>query len=249
MAVIFWFSGTGNSLYAAKKLAGELGGADLVRITDEVPAGPYGGEGEKVGFVVPSYYCNMPRAAQFFIEKLNILPGTYVFGIVTMGGAGQGTVDALAKAIKAKGLNLNYGRCVLMPANYIIKYNPADKNKVDDKLAKIDSSLKGFADDIKAGAEKVKGFPYNGKSLYKNVSSLDKGFTSSEKCTGCDICEKVCPVGNIKLEDGRPKWLGHCERCMACISLCPAGAIDYDTRTKGRRRYQNPNININELKR
>jgi len=191
----------------------------------------------------------MPRAAQVFIEKLDLLPGTYVFGVVTMGALGQGTVDALAKAIKQKGLRLNYGRGVKMPANYVLKYNPADKDNVGEELAKTDALLMEFAAEIKAGTEKVKGFPFNGKSLFKNVAALDKGFKSSDKCTGCDICEKVCPVKNIKMEDGRPKWLGHCERCMACISLCPVSAIEYESRTQGRRRYQNPNIGINELKR
>jgi len=50
-SVIFWFSGTGNSLYAAKKLSSELGGMPLVQITDEPPAEAVGGEGAKVGFV------------------------------------------------------------------------------------------------------------------------------------------------------------------------------------------------------
>ncbi|MCL1795244.1 MAG: 4Fe-4S ferredoxin, partial [Oscillospiraceae bacterium] len=58
---IFWFSGTGNSLHAAKRLSGELGGIPLAQITDEPPADAVGGEGAKIGFVFPSYFGNMPR--------------------------------------------------------------------------------------------------------------------------------------------------------------------------------------------
>ena len=71
---IFWFSGTGNSLYAAKCLSAELGDIKLERITGESPTGAVGGKGEKVGFVFPSYYCDIPRAVRTFIEKLEIMP-------------------------------------------------------------------------------------------------------------------------------------------------------------------------------
>jgi len=249
MAVIFWFSGTGNSLCAAKQLAEGLGGADLVRITDEAPSGSYGGEGEKIGFVLPSYYCNMPRAVQAFIEKLDIKAGTYVFGIVTMGGMGQGTVNALEKAVKAKGLRLNYGRGAKMPANYVVMYNPADPAGSGEKLGKASAQMKEFADEIAAGKELVKGFPYNGKILYRNIAELDKGFAAGDGCTDCGLCEKACPVRNIRIESGKPKWLGHCERCVSCISWCPVHAIECGKRTQGRRRYRNPEIKVNELTR
>ena len=82
---IYWFSGTGNSLYAAKGLAAEMGGATLVQITNEPPSGVVGGAGAKVGFVFPSYFGNLPRAVRAFIEKLEIKPDTYIFAVVTMG--------------------------------------------------------------------------------------------------------------------------------------------------------------------
>ena len=246
-SVIFWFSGTGNSLYAAKQLAAGLGDISLVQITGGAPPSAVGGEGEKVGFVVPSYFCNMPRAASVFIEKLEIRPGTYIFGIVTMGAMGQGTVDAISRAVKAKGLELDYGRGVLMPANYVLKYNPADPEKAKAKLDKAEESLRAFAEDIKAGKKLYKGFPFNGKNLYKNIEALDKGFSAGGACTGCGICEKVCPVGNILMEGGKPKWQGGCEHCVACISWCPEKVIDFEGRTQSRRRYRHPKITVEDL--
>ena len=247
MAVIFWFSGTGNSLYAAKNLAEGIGGAELVRVTDDAPAGSYGGEGEKVGFVIPSYYCNLPRAVSTFIEKADIRPGSYIFGVVTMGKLGQGTVSALAKALKAKGLRLSYGKGVKMPANYVAMYNPADKLKVAEELAETDILLSGFAGEIAEGAEALKGFPFIGKKLYKNIPELDKAFFYRDVCIGCYLCEKICPVRNIQMDGDRPKWLGKCEHCMACISWCPVKAIEYGEKTRERRRYRNPKINASEL--
>ena len=66
---IYWFSGTGNSLYAAKRLSTELGNIELTQITSEAPTGAVGGKGEKIGFVFPSYYLNLPRAVQAYINK------------------------------------------------------------------------------------------------------------------------------------------------------------------------------------
>jgi len=66
---IFWFSGTGNSLYAAKRLAAEMRNVQLAQITDEAPIGAVGGKGEKIGFVFPSYYGNLPRAVFEFISR------------------------------------------------------------------------------------------------------------------------------------------------------------------------------------
>ncbi len=30
--------------------------------------------------------------------------------------------------------------------------------------------------------------------------------SQDEAAAGCGLCEKVCPVDNIRLENGRPQW-------------------------------------------
>ena len=244
---IYWFSGTGNSLYAAKELAKELGGAQLEQITGKPPSGIVGGKGEKIGFVFPSYALNLPRAVHAFVEKLEIKPDTYIFTIVTMGGPGHGSIAALSKALRAKGYRLNYGRGLRMPSNYVMLYNPAEPSKADKMKTKVDARIRTFASDVKAETQSVKSFPFTMQTLYKNISSLDAKFTSGEKCTGCAMCQKLCPVKNIKMENDNPKWLHHCEHCVACISWCPTRAIEYGNKTQSRRRYQNPHIKAEEL--
>ena len=39
------------------------------------------------------------------------------------------------------------------------------------------------------------------------------------KCNGCGICESVCPVDSIHIEDGLVK--GICSRCGLCEEACP----------------------------
>ena len=245
-SLIYWFSGTGNSLYAAKKLSAALGDITLVQITDEPPTGPVGGEGETVGFVFPSYYGNLPRIVRNFISGLNINSGTYIFSVVTMGVPfGRGSIAALEKVLAEKEMKLSYGRGILMPANYIIKYNPMFIGRV----AKADRHIKRIVDEIKAKKPVIKKNSMISDSLYKDIKSLDKNFTVSEKCKGCGLCEKICPVKNIKLENSKPVWQRRCEHCVACISWCPSRAIEYGNKTTSRNRYCNPRIKADELMR
>ena len=246
-SLIYWFSGTGNSLYAAKRLSDGLGKIPLYPMRADAPRGPVGGNGERVGFVFPSYYGNLPRMVRAFVEKLEILPGTYLFALVTMGGVGQGSVSALNEALNKKNLRLDYGRGILMPANYVINYNPADPHKSAARLERIGARIGRMASEIAAGKRSVTKLRLTSNDLYQDIAALDAGFFAENSCTGCGQCAKICPAANIAIQDGKPKWLGHCERCCACISWCPAQAIQYGARTKGRRRYRNPKIEAGEL--
>jgi len=63
-----------------------------------------------------------------------------------------------------------------------------------------------------------------------NLSDLlsIKIFISESKCTGCGLCEEVCPFGlpqpseNGKFEINDPKL---CTECSACQRNCPTQAI------------------------
>lgn len=247
MSVIFWFSGTGNSFFAAKRAAAELGDIPLVSMAAGSPGEAVGGSGEKVGFVFPSYYGNLPRIVRSFVETLKVKPETYLFAIVTMGGVGQGSIAALRSAFRGKNLQLDYGRGILMPANYVLAYNPADPNKCAAKLHKADERLRRACAEIAAGTRSVRAFKFTAKKLYKNIPSLDAKFSTEDSCTACGLCAQICPVGNIRTLDGKPSWAHHCEHCAACISWCPVQAIQYGSRTKTRRRYHNPEVYVNDL--
>ena len=64
-----------------------------------------------------------------------------------------------------------------------------------------------------------------------------KGFYTTDRCTACGLCEEVCVLRNIRLENGRPVWGENCTHCMACICGCPAEAIEYGKKSIGKPRY------------
>jgi electron transfer flavoprotein alpha subunit/NAD-dependent dihydropyrimidine dehydrogenase PreA subunit len=49
-----------------------------------------------------------------------------------------------------------------------------------------------------------------------------------EKCTGCKICEKICPFGAIAVVDNVAQVQAHCTLCGACVPHCPAEALSID---------------------
>jgi len=75
----YWFSGTGNSLHAARRLAEVFPGMRLQAITDRLVANPPELGGEVVGFVFPVYAYGPPPVIQRFIEAAAVGELGYTF--------------------------------------------------------------------------------------------------------------------------------------------------------------------------
>lgn len=52
-----------------------------------------------------------------------------------------------------------------------------------------------------------------------------------EKCSGCKICEKVCPFGAIVVIDKIARMQDNCTLCGACLNSCPVNALSLERRT------------------
>jgi ferredoxin/flavodoxin len=87
------------------------------------------------------------------------------------------------------------------------------------------------------------------KSLTFNEIRLrmDKAFSLTDACSGCGTCEKICPVGDIRLVNGHPEWQQHCEQCFACLQWCPRQAIQFRNNTTGQKRYHHPRVGLEDM--
>ena len=67
-----------------------------------------------------------------------------------------------------------------------------------------------------------------GQRLY--FSGRTKQYTdqlkiNSSECIGCGLCEKTCPMSNIKIANGIAVSDDKCTMCYRCINKCPRQAI------------------------
>jgi ferredoxin len=248
-SAVFFFSGTGNSFDAARQISARIGNTPLRSMAGSVPSAAVGGADSVVGFVFPSYYGMLPRAVKRFVESLEILPGTYCFAVVTMGGPfGKSSIVVLKELLADKNIPLQYGKGIVIAPNYIVKYNPPDGGKVKKIMGKVQRSLERAILDISARKYGRTNFiRLTANNLYEDIERLDEAFSVGDSCNRCGLCAKICPVYNIGLSDGSPRWQHHCEQCMACIHWCPKEAIQYGNQTQKRRRYHHPDVTALDL--
>ena len=193
----------------------------------------------------------LPVTASIAAER-----SAYVFGIVTYGGDPGASLLQLDKILKQNGSKLSSGFKVKMPGNYTPLYGAIESEKQKLLFEKEKERISQIADIVKerAFADIEKGFfLFNvlSKLFYKfsapKIPAMDKKFWADEKCNSCGTCAKVCPVGNIILNNGKPEWLHKCEQCMACLQWCPQISIQYGKSTQNRKRYQHQDIKIADI--
>ena len=124
--VIYWFSGTGNSLAVAEKIATRCN-ARLIQISDKISTYE---ECEKIGFVFPVHAWGVPITVERFLKKLGNPKSAYLFTVLTHGGWPGGTISAFSKLIKRE--PEAYFE-LTMPDNYIPMKNPPNSEDAANK--------------------------------------------------------------------------------------------------------------------
>ncbi|WP_411680596.1 EFR1 family ferrodoxin [Clostridium thailandense] len=259
--MIFYFSGTGNSLQVAKNIAVE-NNEELVSIAAMMNSKNGGFEynlkdDEIIGFVYPVYAWGPPKMVLDFIYKMNLnnYKNNYIFSVATCGGSIGNTIKILEKSLREKNLHLDGGFSLVMPSNYIIMGNVESKSNEEKKLSAAEEELKSINNIINKREKNVfkveKGIMMGiltsivNPLFNKGIST--KKFYAKDNCTGCGICASVCNCQSIKVE-GKPKWGKECSQCLACINLCPVKAIQYGKVTESKGRYKNPNVTLEDMK-
>jgi ferredoxin/flavodoxin len=253
--IIFYFTGTGNSLAVARDIADKIGDTKVISIAEAMRENSVDLPYERIGFVFPVYYSSVPAIVKRFIEKLSFDKSQYIFGVVTYGGTHGLAFSQLSQLIAERGGFLNASFGMPMPGNYIVKYGafPHVMQQRLLKKGKKRASSISITVKEKESTRLLKGdllsrliIGYVNK-MVAGVGGMAGNFHTTEKCNGCGTCERVCPVGNISMMDMHPSWGSACEQCVACIQWCPMQAIEYADRTTNRKHYQNPEVKISDL--
>ena len=256
--IIYYFTGTGNSLAAARKIAAALGDCELIPIASQknIP-GDIIPPADRVGIVAPVYDFGLPSIVAEFAGRLDLKKAGYTFCVMTMGGMGASALHQMnAIVTKKNGRPLDAAWVVQMVGNFVPLYSPPEGTKKEKALAGADAKIQDIAGMIDKGitvrpgfspvSSLLKGLMYDG--FISKIHESDKQFVSDDNCTHCGTCSNVCPVKNIEMVDEKPEWQHHCELCMACLNFCPAKAIQWGPKTKARGRYRHPDVKIADMK-
>ena len=252
MNLYYYFTGTGNTLHAARRMAELLGDTQIRRITADTVSEDLS-KYERIGFFSPTYNDCAPVMVQEFVKKLNIGNDTYVFTAVTCGGAQLATHSELRRILKKKKIRTAASFTFYYPSNNQTRYAPVSAASAEKANTANEKRLRNAVEVVKSEGKNL--------CLSKPVSGLisqsisdkiippesDKKFSVSDACVECGICARVCPAANIEIKEEHPVWKQKCTRCTACLQLCPQRAIDYGNASKSWGRYRNPDISLKEL--
>ena len=247
--MILYFSGTGNSRFAAQQLARQCED-ELVsinrslrqRILDPYNA-QYAFESDSPFVIVcPTYCWHVPRVVETFLKESRFLGSRRMYFVLTC-GSGTGNAAAHARQI-CHDLSMDFCglTSVQMPENYISLFLAPEADEAVGIIRAAMPQLEGIGNQILsdrnitdsyAGAS-IPDFVVNG---FYRFFVHDRRFLVKENCIGCTACAKLCPLVNITMQDGRPVWNGHCTQCQSCIAVCPVDAIEFGRRTRKKRRY------------
>ncbi|MBN2380490.1 EFR1 family ferrodoxin [candidate division WOR-3 bacterium] len=252
---IYYFTGTGNSLWAARRLAEKLPDSELVpivKVWNEQSIVPQSGT---IGLVFPLYFQGTPDIVLRFVEKLSLDNADYIFAICTRGLTGGIVFKQLNRILEGKGKHLGYSTYLTMHDNYIVNFDAPSPDRSHRIGKKALARIAKIAELVKQKVDGNSRDPLIGNimgslihpSWVKDLHKKDRNFWSDDKCNSCGTCVRVCPVDNVELIDGKPSWLHHCQQCYACIHLCPEDSIQIGRKTFKRKRYRHPEIKVKDI--
>ena len=256
--MIFYFSGSGNSYYAANVIAEKLD-TPLISMAKCLQSSKldFDARHDKYcGFVFPVHFWGVPYLVTEFIKNINmkLTSDTYVFAVYTCGGGAGNTSKMIEKLLKKSGITLSSVFSIKQIDIFDPLFKIPPKDKQEEVILKSNIELENIIKHIqnldKGDYDENKGtLPFLATSILYPFYSYYRNtykFRVSDLCTACKKCESICPLKIIEIKDNKPIWKQKkCTLCFACMHICPAQAINYgnvlfffDSKNKGR--YRNP---------
>lgn len=244
--MILCFSGTGNSLYAAR-LISAVTGDEIGSLNDRLKHGGPAAFSSERPFVVaaPTHGWRLPASVEAMLRRARWEGCRRMYFFLTCGSEPGDAAKYCRRLCEDIGMEYMGLGAAVMPENYLAMFPTPDGAESALIIERAVPGIEAAARDIAAGRpltdpsagllDRLKSGPVN--RLFHAFCIKDRPFRVSDACTGCGKCARLCPVNDIDLSGGRPAWQGRCIHCMACINACPVRAIEYGRASVGRPQY------------
>ncbi len=232
-----YFSGTGNSRYAAEYFCREYDKETSVYSIEDGIILTAINNADLIVFAYPVQFSTVPKIVRDFVtDNKELWKNKKVFVIATMGlfsGDGSGM---LGRLLESSGAEFTGGLHLKMPdsiADEKALKRPLEKNK--ELVMQAEQKIKESVRQLKDGHPTQEGMGllyrmagFFGQRLYfghKTKEYSSKLKIDKDKCVGCGKCEKLCPMKNISIVGQKAVSGNCCTMCYRCINKCPKQAI------------------------
>lgn len=250
--MIFYYSATGITQKLAKTLADRIEETafDIEELLEKSEFEFTLKSNERLGFLSPVYYGDVPDIMKRFIEKVQIHTSDnyYCYIALTYGGDSFAAPNRMLSLLLKHGMTTNavFGLKGIDTFIPFYKIPTGDARKRVDARTDLESAViaEQVADKTEGTHLKRGPFPHVTTLLCKPLYKIMRKttiFVVSETCTGCGLCAKNCPEKAIETDEStkHPKWIKPtCMLCFRCLHHCPAEAIDYGKQTVGKVRLK-----------
>jgi ferredoxin len=248
---ICYFSGTGNTLWSAKKIAEIMGNCELLNIGVEAYKNEIVVEADAVVLLFPSSAYGLPIIVRSFVQNA-VFKTAYIAAFVTFGSSPGGTMTALSRLFKRKKINAVYFGRIPAVENYIAIFGPPKPKTTHKRLAMQARTTEAAARCVmERRINRVNPFRPLSAFIWSLFSLGAKIFYRhyriSAECNACGICEKICPVSAITLRNGKPEFSAKCQHCNGCLNWCPRKAIRFGRLNAKLARYHHPEISVVDM--
>lgn len=184
----------------------------------------------------PIQFSNIPVMVRDFIQKhSDVWKGKQVLCVATMAlfsGDGAGCSARLLKKYGAKiigGLHLHMpdSICDVKLLKKSIEQNQKTIRSTDKKIEKWAHKIKQgkYPHDGLHFCDRIAGLLGQRLWFYGKTKNYSDKLKINQDCTGCGLCARLCPMGNLTIKDSRASAGNRCTMCYRCVSSCPKQAI------------------------